>query len=49
MDPEASACALVYGAVSWVLWWTGLGPGEAMGSGSLKAASLVGGAVSLPG
>ena len=40
---------LVGGAKSWVPWWTGQGPGVAVGSETLKAAGLlVGGAVSLP-
>ena len=34
---------------SWALWWTGLGPGAAVGSRGLKEAHLlVGGALSLP-
>ena len=45
--PGSSACALVFGAGCWALWWAGLYPGEAMGSDCPKAACLlVGGAVS---
>ena len=48
--PGASVGALVYEAMSWAPWWTGLGPKVAVGSGGLKAADLLmGGAVSPPG
>ena len=47
--PGSSACALVYGAGSWALWWAGLCPGAAVDSGGLKAACLLmGGAVCMP-
>ena len=46
---QGYASALMCGEMSWALWWTGLCPGVAVGSGGLKTAHvLVGVAVSLP-
>jgi len=49
LSPAVSTCTLVYGAESWVLWYIEPCLKVAVGSGSLKAASLVvDGAMSLP-